>query len=272
MSRARKTRKPFTLGPHPDLLYLTPILETTIFKVKWVIEQRAGLTAVLGDPGMGKSTVLRYLYSQYVGRDDTKTVFVTTPNFPTDFAFLKSICVDLGLQPRRSMVAQEEELRGFLIECYEKDVTVILFLDEAQKLSGRQLELIRVLLNFETPEDKLIQIIIAGQLELRTKLMDESKKALRSRIFVPSLLASLSLKEAQDMIAFRCEQANIANPFSFDVLESIYSKAGGVPREILKVCSFAYGLAQQSGVPAVTQELADLAAEEAALHDESEAQ
>jgi len=271
MSRPRKTRKPFTLGPHPDLLYLTPSLETTIFKINWVIEQRAGLTAVLGDPGMGKSTVLRYLFSKYVGREDTRTIFVTTPNFPTDFAFLKSICSDLGLQPRRSMVAQENELRGFLIDCYEKDIAVVMFLDEAQKLSGRQLELIRVLLNFETPEDKLIQIIIAGQLELRTKLMDESKKALRSRIFVPSLLASLSLKEAQAMITFRCDQADIPNPFPEDVLESIYARAGGVPREILKVCSFAYGLAQQTGATSITQELADLAAEEAALHDEPEA-
>jgi general secretion pathway protein A len=271
VTKQRRTRKPFTLGPHPDLLYLTPTLQTTIFKVQWVIDQRAGLTAVLGDAGMGKSTVMRYLFSKYVGRDDTVTSFITTPNFPTDFAFLKAICADFNLPPRRSMGAQEAELRGFLIECYEQDKGVILFLDEAQKLSGKQLELIRVLLNFETPEDKLIQIIIAGQLELRTKLMDETKKALRSRIFVPSLLAPLSLTEAQQMISFRCEQAVINNPFPDDILEYIYARAGGIPREILKVCSFAYALAQQSGAKEVSRELADLAADEAALHDESEA-
>src|SRR5689334_6349636 len=103
---------------------------------------------------MGKTTVLRYLHGQYVNRDDCLTAYMPSPNFPSDFAFLKSICGEFGLSPKRSMIAQEQELRGFLTEVYRQGKTAILFIDEAHCLSGKHLELIRVLLNFETDKTK----------------------------------------------------------------------------------------------------------------------
>jgi type II secretory pathway predicted ATPase ExeA len=107
---------------------------------------------------------------------------------------------------------QENELRAFLIQQFAEDRVCVVFVDEAQRLPGRQLELVRTLLNFETDDTKLIQIVLSGQLELRVKLMDASKKALRSRIFAPSLLAALTLQETRDMVAFRCTQARLTNP------------------------------------------------------------
>jgi general secretion pathway protein A len=263
--------QPFSISPDPDLLYLTPALKSTVFKVKHVIENRQGLTAIMGDVGTGKSSVLRRLWADYRKEgDEFVTAILPSPNFPSDFSMLKAICNDFGIKPKRSMVDQENELRGFLIELDQENKTCVLFVDEAQRLKGPHLELIRTLLNFETNKYKLIQIVLAAQLELRTKLMDQSKKALRSRIFLPSLLAPLSLPETREMIGFRCEHAKIPNPFTEETVELIYNSTGGVPREVLKICGFAYVLTLQSGERTVPVEAVELAIQEASINEQQE--
>lgn len=112
--------------------------------------------------------------------------------------------------------------------------------------------------------------MLAAQLELRVKLMDQSKKALRSRIFLPSLLDPLSLPETREMISFRCDKAGIQDPFTDERVELIYNKTGGVPREVLKVCGFAYIMMLQAGERTMPIEAVELAAAEASLYDESE--
>jgi len=264
--------QPFSISPDPELLYLTPALKSTVFKVQHVVENRQGLTAIMGDVGTGKSSVLRRLWADYrKNGDEFVTAILPSPNFPSDFSMLKAICNDFGIKPKRSMVDQENELRGFLIELDREDKTCVLFVDEAQRLKGPHLELIRTLLNFETNKYKLIQIVLAAQLELRVKLMDQSKKALRSRIFLPSLLAPLSLPETREMISFRCEQAKIPNPFTEETVELIYNSTGGVPREVLKICGFAYVLALQSGERTVPVEAVELAIQEASINEQQEA-
>jgi len=269
MTQSRLRTQPFSISPDPELLYLTPALKSTLFKVQHVVENRQGLTAIMGDVGTGKSSVLRYLWSDYAAKgDEFATAIVPSPNFPSDFAMLKAICSDFGISPKRSMVSQENELRGFLIELDGQGKTCILFVDEAQRLKGPQLELIRTLLNFETNKYKLIQVVLAAQLELRAKLMDSSKKALRSRIFLPSLLDPLSLPETMEMISFRCTRAGIENPFNAEGVEIIYNHTGGVPREVLKVCGFAYILSLQAGERRVPVEAIELAAAEASMNDD----
>ena len=272
-TQSRLRTQPFSISPDPELLYLTPALKSTLFKVQHVVDNRQGLTAIMGDVGTGKSSVLRRLWADYVERDsEFATAIVPSPNFPSDFAMLKAICSDFGLPPKRSMVSQENELRGFLIELDGAGKTCVLFVDEAQRLKGPHLELIRTLLNFETNKYKLIQIVLAAQLELRVKLMDSTKKALRSRIFLPSLLDPLSLPETREMIAFRCDKAEINNPFTDETVEIIYNRTGGVPREVLKVCGFAYILALQAGERTVPVEAVELAAVEVSMHDQLESE
>lgn len=258
---------PFSINPDPSLLYLTPGLKAALHKTKFVIDKRQGLTAILGDVGLGKSTVLRYLFNEYRGHDNAVVAMIHTPNFKSEFAFMKAICGDFGLPIRRSMQQQENELNEFLIEQYSRDKLVALFIDETQKLPGNQLELIRTLLNFETGRVKLIQVVMAAQLELREKLADKSKKAIRSRIFAPSLLAPLTLLETREMVAFRCEQAQIPNPFPLETIEAIYTVTGGVPREVLKVCSIAWDMAQSMGETRVPPEAIDASFNEAVLND-----
>ena len=248
---AKAHNSPFSLTPDPSLLYLTPALNTVLFKARYVVEQRQGLTCILGDVGLGKSSVLRHLHAGIAASDEFQAAFLPSPSYPSDFALLKAICNEFGIAPKRSMLAQEGAVREFLVSLYKEDRTAVVFIDEAQRLPGKQMELIRTLNNFETNKVKLIQIVLAAQLELQNKLRDPSKKAIKSRIFFPSLLSSLSLPEAREMLAFRCEKSLIPNPFPDESVEAIYNVAGGVPREILKIAAAGYAMMKMRGASTV---------------------
>ena len=265
------TRRPFLISPDPSMLYMTPTLKTTMYKCDFVVGNRQGLTLIMGDAGLGKSSVLRLLLSRYSAREDTMVPqLIPTPAFSSDFMFLKAICAEFGLPGRRSMLAQLNEFRTYLMELFNQGKTAVILIDEAQKLPGKQLEMIRTLLNFETSKEKLVQIVLAAQLELREKLRDKSKKALRSRVFAPSLLAPLSLGETKDMVSYRCEQAEIKNPFTEEAIELIYTRTGGVPRQVLQVCALSYDMGQRAGVDKLPMELVEMAAQEAIYNDDFE--
>lgn len=256
---------PFSTSPSPSSLFLTAGLKKAVQKTKLCIERRHGLTAILGDVGMGKSSLLRYVYGDYAAREDAVLSFIPTPAFTSDFAFLKAITGDFGLPGKRAMVDQQSVLNGFLLEQHREKRKAIVFVDEAQRLSNKMLEVVRTLLNYETNEAKLIQVVLAGQLELRERLLDEKQKAIRSRLFAPSILDPLSLRETKDMIAHRCDLADVPMPFSDDVVGRIWDATGGVPREILKVCAVSYELARMNELEQVTGEMLEMALKEAVL-------
>lgn len=258
---------PFSLTPDPFLLYETEPIKTALFKARYVVEQRQGLTCIMGDVGLGKSTVLRRLHAQIAASDEFETAFLPTPNYPSDFSLLKAICAEFGLPSRRSMLAQENELRNYLAGLHSEGKTAVVFIDEAQRLPGKQLEMVRVLMNLQTDKAKLVQIVLAGQLELETKLKDPTKRAIRKRIFLPTLLSPLSLPEARDMIAFRCQKAEVNNPFDDASLKALYDISHGVPLDILKIASAAYALMKGTGETSVPAEAISMIAGEAMIED-----
>jgi general secretion pathway protein A len=264
MSKPKREAKrtAFSVSPDPAYLYITPNLEATLHKCRYTIDYRQGLTCILGDVGLGKSSIIRYLYNEYAERDDVEAIYIPSPNFATDFAFMKALCLELGLPKRRSMLDQEGELRVHLINVYSDDRNVVLFIDEAQRLTGKMLEIVRVLLNFETDDAKLIQIVLAGQLELRDRLKDPSKKALRSRIFAPSLLAPLTLDETVDMLEFRCAQFRQRNPFGQDAVRALFERSSGVPRDMLRIAGIAWDMARMHDVDEVPVDGVHAAADE----------
>jgi len=256
---------PFSTSPSPGFLYQTPGIRAALHKTRYAIDRRQGLTAILGDVGMGKSSLLRLLYGDYAAKEDMVVSFMPTPSATSEFAFLKEITGDFGLAPKRSYQAQEVELRAFLIEQHRDGKNVVVFIDEAQRLRNTMLEIVRAMLNYETNTAKLIQIVLAGQIELRERLLDPSQKAIRSRIFAPSVLAPLTLGETKAMLEFRCEQADIPFPFTDDAIQTIYDATGGVPREILKVAAVAFELSRMNELTGVDAEVAALATTEAVL-------
>jgi general secretion pathway protein A len=178
---------------------------------------------------------------------------------------LKYICSDFEIEPKRSFVAQQDALQDFLLKQYQDDKNVVLFIDEAQLLDNQQLELIRGFLNFETHEHKLIQICLAGQLELRDKLNTEKNKALYSRISTYSMLDPLTPEETKAMIEYRCKYAAITNPFTDEAMETVYIKSKGIPRNILKLCALAYEMMQMANETEITPDYIEDAVPEVAV-------
>lgn len=243
---------PFSISPNPNSLYLTDSLRAVVHKSRFTIDKRQGLTCILGDIGLGKSTILRFLHGDYSARDDVVTTLIPTPTFPSPFAMLRSIAMDFKLESERSFQKQQDALQSFLVENYAADKNVVIFIDEAQNVNNKQLELVRSLLNYETNTQKLVQIVLSGQLELKDRLSDKRNKALASRVSTYSILSPLTFDETREMINHRCRFEGIENPFTPESIEKIYEVSGGVPRLVLKICAFAYHIKELENLPAIT--------------------
>lgn len=247
---------PFKLSPNPNLMYLTPALQSALDKIRFMVSERQGLAVVLGDSGMGKSTILRYLLAEY-SADGYTVAFINNTEFPSPYAMLKEICLQFGIAGKRSQIDQHKELEQWLIEKFKEDRTVVLFIDEAQRLNAELLEVIRSLLNFETYDDKLLQIVMAGTLELRDRILAKKNKALRSRIFSPCFITSMAPAETAEMVRFRCGRVGLRNPFSDQAGDRVYLHTRGVPRDVLALCYHAWQLAKRTKSPIVDVEMVD---------------
>lgn len=256
---------PFALTPDPRFLYLTDSLRETIAKARYVIDNRFGLMALYGEIGTGKSSVLRYLYGEYAARPDSEAALIQEANYDTGLALLRAIGVELGIPRRRSKFDQWHETQSYLAGLLESGKSCVVFIDEAQAMNGRVLEMVRTLLNFETPSTKLIQLVICGQLELRARLREKSTRALKSRVFTNSTLDPLTFADTGAMIRFRCEQIGEPCRFTPEGIERVYRATAGVPRDVMRVCGMAWGFADMGGEERVSAEMIDDAAREADL-------
>lgn len=250
----------FSISPNPRFFYITPSVQAAIAKTQYVIRARQGLTTIIGDVGLGKTSLLRLLYNEYDDSPEFTAAFIVNPKQTSETAFLKAICTEFGVKTKRSQRETEYELRAFLIDQYREGKNVVLFIDEAQQLRGPMFEQIRQILNFETDETKLINIVMAGQVELRYKLADRSKRALVSRIAVSSTLDALTPEETAGMIDFRCTVAGVKNPFDADAVQAVYQWSKGVPREAIKLCAMAVQYATLNSLDHIPADLVEVAA------------
>lgn len=249
----------FSISPNPRFFYVTPNINAAIAKTQYVIRANQGLTTIIGDVGLGKTSLLRLLYNDYQDDPNIVAAFIVNPKQTSETAFLKAICTEFGVPTRRSQRETELELRDFLVEQAVDGKSVVLFVDEAQQLKGAMLEQIRQLLNFETDDRKLLNVVLAGQIELRYKLADSSKRALVSRIAVSSTLDALTLDETAALIDFRCHVAKVESPFSSKAINAIYSYSKGVPREVIKLCAMSVQYAAINEETTITDELVEFA-------------
>lgn len=250
---------PFSVSPNPRYFYLSNLHKGILAKVDYVVQNRQGLTVVYGDIGTGKTSLARILVDRL--SDSCHVIFITNPNFKSEMHMVKAICAEFGLPPKRSLFTQMEALQAYVTELYTKDQSPVLIIDEAQLMKGKQFEIIRQFSNFETHDTKLLQIILAGQLELRNKL--RLKRALMSRVVVHSTLQSFSPEEMLDMIKFRITVAggnhDLVDSDSFD---RMYEYSRGIPRDAIKLCGVALKLAHLNKQPRITPEIISLAVQE----------
>lgn len=262
MEETDEIRDPFSISPDPTLLYQTPAIKAALHKVRYVIKRRQGLTSILGGVGMGKSTLVRYLFGEADADSKIRAKFIPSPNYTTEFAFLKSVAGEFGVAAKGSMLAQEGEFKEMLADAFFRSENVVLFIDEAQRLSNKMLEVVRALLNFETNDKKLITIVLAGQIELADRIATKANEAIASRIVMPTSLSPLSQAETRALVEHRCAAVELPVPFSADAWPALYLATDGIPREILKISAAAYEMMRLSGGDLISAELVAAAAVE----------
>src|SRR5207248_533152 len=208
--------EPFSTVPNPRYVFLTEVHSTALEKTSYVVGAKKGLAAVFGDTGTGKSSLARLLHQKFVDFGFV-SVLLTNPNYPTPNSLLRTIAQEFGT-PRtdKSFKGMLDIFKAFLLEhAMEEQKTIVLIIDEAQTMGFPQLELLRQLINVETNEAKLLQVVLFAQDELRAKLANARARNLKSRIVLGSTLERLTPDEIRDMVNFRWQVASGGGEHTF---------------------------------------------------------
>ena len=260
-------KEPFHITPDPEFFYLSPSHKEALAGIIYGIKQKKGFVAVVGDVGVGKTTVLR-AYLDSVDKSQLKIVYVFNARLTFE-GLLKTIYQELGLCVHtHDTIEMVNQLYEFLIEEYKLGNSVVLIIDESQNMPVETLENLRMLSNLETSKDKLLQIVLVGQPEFEETLNRNSLRQLKQRIAVRSRILALTQEESLDYIKHRLQRAGSSHSMVFakGALKKIAVEAAGIPRVINILCdntlitSFGY---QQKPVSAkiVREVIADFRGE-----------
>ncbi len=239
--------RPFALSPDPEYLYLSRVHREALTAIRFGVESRVGFIVVTGEIGAGKTTVLQTLLRRL---DDRAVVARLVNTILEPRELLDAIAIDFGLDPNgKSKPMLLRELADFLVLQRTHGRASLLVVDEAQNLSIQALEEIRLLSNLESEKSKLLQIILAGQPNLRDTIDSPVLEQLRQRITVNYHLTPLDAADTEAYINYRLEHAATGAPprFTSDAAALIHDRSGGVPRIINVICDAAliYGYAEE---------------------------
>jgi general secretion pathway protein A len=241
-------KEPFQITPDPSFLYLSRGHEQALASIIYGVEKRKGFVLIIGDVGVGKTTVLR-AYLEKVEKETLKTIYLFNSNI-SYHNLLKHLLREFGVQPQSDdscdMVNQLYEI---LVEEYRQGRTVLLLIDEAQNMPVDTLENLRMLSNLETANEKLLQIVFSAQPEFEKTMNLEELKQLKQRVALRAVISPLTQEEGLTYIHHRLktaadEEAAIFTPFA---LREIVRVAKGIPRVINVLCdnslitAFGYG-------------------------------
>ena len=232
-------KEPFSTSPDPDFLYRSVNHDTALKRLEIAIRLRRGLSIILGDIGTGKTTLSRALLKIF--EDDTNFIFhiILDPGYKSEFQFLLNLAKIFGIEPKhRTTVDLKQCLQEYLFQKgIEEDKTIVLIIDEGQKLTPDNLEVLRMLLNYETNDYKLLQLVILAQLELIPRLTQMPNFI--DRVAFKYTINGLDENETKQLIEYRLKQAgyNHQNPlFQDDAVKLIYQYTQGCPRRITMLC------------------------------------
>ena len=227
---------PFNPTPDPRFLYPSPGHREGLAHLLYGVQEHKGFILLTGEVGTGKTTLLRTLLSRLDG--NTASAFVLDTTLPFE-GLLEYILEDFSVaKPGESHAQRLFALNNFLIERQRAGQNTVLVLDEAQNLDVRALEQIRLLSNFETNTEKLLQIVLAGQPELLDKLDRPELRQLKQRIGLRCRILPLTADQTRDYIRTRLRIAGATNAglFSDEAITRIAEYSGGVPRLINTLC------------------------------------
>jgi general secretion pathway protein A len=240
--------QPFGVTPDSRYVFLTSSHKEALNSLVYGLESGCGFVALIADPGLGKTTLL--FQTLDILRDNARIVFLfQTISTPLDL--LRALLSGLGVRELRgNLVEMQITLKELLSEQYRAGRRVVLVIDEAQNLDDSVLELVRMLSNFETERDKLIQIVLAGQPQLEKNIASPELVQLRQRVSIFARLKPLTPEETTFYIAHRLRVAGYSfdTPlFTKDALAIIAACSEGIPRNINNLCfnSLSLGSALQ---------------------------
>jgi len=225
--------RPFDLTPSPRFLVMTEGHREALSNLEYAISSRKGITVLLGDAGCGKTTIIRTAIDKLPSQ--VRCVHVTNPALTRE-EFVETLATEFGLtgDAARSKATLLRELEKLLRLRRAQDETTVLVVDEAQSLSGELLEEIRLLANIETPDEKLLSVILAGQPELAEQLNQPALRQLKQRIALRCELKPLTVQETLAYLAGRIRAAGgvASRVFTREAATLLHGHSGGVPRII----------------------------------------
>jgi general secretion pathway protein A len=256
---------PFSITPDPRYVFLSERHRDALAHLLYGIGKggSGGFVQLTGEVGTGKTTLCRLLLEQLP--EHTRVALVLNPKL-SPVELLETICEELKLdvgERRGSLKGLVDTLNAYLLDAYAQGLRVVLIVDEAQNLSTDALEQIRLLTNLETPTQKLLQIILLGQPELREKLGDTELRQLAQRITARYHLTPLDRPETEAYVRHRVAVAGAPKlPFSRLGLRALYQRSKGIPRLINIIADRALmaGFAREQD--SIGERLVDRAADE----------
>ena len=238
-------REPFSNSPEPEFFYQSSQHLGCLQKLELAIRLHRGLNVVMGNVGTGKTTLCRELLIRFAkseeDRNEVETHLLLDPSIGTPREFLATVATAFGISGAAAAESEWQLKEGIKHHLFQRGVdekkTVVLIVDEGQKLPVFGLEILREFLNYETNESKLLQIVIFAQNEFEEILRQHPNFADRVNQFIA--LEPLNFRETRQMVAFRIAQASGDKPtrlFTWPGLWAVYKATGGYPRRIITLC------------------------------------
>jgi general secretion pathway protein A len=256
---------PFRLAPDPKYLFRTESLLEVLANLQYGIENGKGIVVVTGEVGTGKTTILRSML-QSLDRS-VLAAYIFNPLLSTE-EFFDLLAGEFRLQGAESKAAMLRSLGHVLMTRHSNGFRTVLVVDEAHLLPYHLLEEIRLLLNFETNREKLLQVILCGQPELHEVLGRSEMRQLKQRVSLKCSIKTLSAHEVVEYVGWRLRIAGCADPALFEpgALEMLHRFSGGIPRIINNICDNALLTGFSEASPRITAEIVKQVVEELDLN------
>ncbi|WP_396626538.1 ExeA family protein [Luteitalea sp.] len=249
--------RPFDLTPNPRYLFLTNRYREALGNLVYGLAGRKGLTVLTGEAGTGKTTLLTVALAQW---REAGHLVATLRNPTMDrLEFLQFLAQEFGLSEAaaQSKTVMLKEFEALLRQRHAAGLLTALVIDEAHSLPTELLEEIRLLANIETPDTKLLPLILLGQPELADRLNDPSLRQLKQRVALRCSLVPLDLRETAAYLAKRIQLAggDSLNLFTREAVTAIHHGSGGIPRLINVISDNALVNGFAAGVRPVGQDI-----------------
>ena len=232
--------EPFSTSPDPAFFFLSAQHRAALTRLRIALSLKRGLSIIVGDVGTGKTTLSRKLSQVLREEQDVCFYMILNPYFKTQKQFLSRLVTlfHAPMDPKKTTGLDcIEAIEQFLYRTgVQEKKRVVLLIDEAQLLPDYVLEILRILLNYETNEFKILQLVLVGQMELVPVLSEKAN--FWDRIALKCVIKPLDLNEMKEMIHFRLRQAGYQGEglFTEDAIRAIYEHTRGYPRKMSMMC------------------------------------